>query len=122
MYYTRFLIGAFLTYQNKVLLMKRNMDRTIAPGLWSCIGGHLEREEVNDPRKINQTAAIYREINEEAGISEHEILSLDLRYITMRIIHDENSNGIEEIRPCYYYIGKASREFEPPYCNEGVFH
>ena len=117
---TRIMVGAFLTCQNKVLLMNRNNDRKIAPGLWSCIGGHLEREEVSDPRQINHIAAIYREIKEEAGISRDEILNLGLRYITMRIVRDEGEN--EEIRPCYYYVGKASREFKPPYCGEGILH
>jgi len=115
--HTRILIGAFLTYQNKVLLMKRGLHKKIAPGLWSCIGGHLEAEEIINPRQINHTAAIYREIKEEANIDEKDILNLDLRYISMRIDKDDN-----EIRAAYYYIGKVTQEFEPPYCDEGVFY
>jgi len=111
----RLMVGAFLICQNKVLLMKRNMDKKIAPGLWSCIGGHLEPEELRNPRKIDHISAIYREIKEEAGISQAEILDLNLRYIATRIDYTEN-----EIRMVYYYFGKVGREFEPPYCNEGV--
>jgi len=111
------MVGAFFTYQNKVLLMKRNMDRALAPGMWSCIGGHLEPEELSNPRKIDNISAIYREIKEEAGISHEDVVNLDLRYITVNIKYAEN-----EMRTVYYYIGKVKYEFEPPYCNEGVFH
>jgi len=115
--HTRLMVGAFLTYQNKVLLMKRNMDRELAPGLWSGIGGHIEPDELKNPRKMNHIAAIYREIKEEADISEHDILTLDLRYIITQINTIRN-----EIQNVYYYFGKVSNEFAPPYCDEGVFH
>ena len=115
--HTRILIGAFLTYQNKVLLMKRGMHKKLAPGLWSSIGGHLESEELKNPREINHIAAIYREIKEEAGIGQDEILNLDLRYIITQIDRLKN-----EIQNAYYYFGKVSGEFDPPYCDEGVFH
>ncbi|MCL1858632.1 MAG: NUDIX domain-containing protein [Oscillospiraceae bacterium] len=115
--HTRLLVGAFLTYQNKVLLMKRGMHKELGPGMWSGIGGHLEHEELSNPRKINFPAAIYREIKEEAGISQENILNLDLRYIITQV---NRTRG--EIQNLYYYFGKVGSEFEPPYCDEGVFH
>ena len=115
--YTRLLAGAFLTYQNKVLLIKRGMHKELGPGMWSGIGGHLEPEELSNPRKINHLAAIYREIKEEAGVSPEELLNLDLRYIITLINRTRN-----EIENVYYYFGKVSGEFEPPYCDEGVLH
>jgi len=116
---TRIMAGAFLTYQNKVLLLKRSMNKKLAPGLWSCTGGHLEHEEVENPRQLNHKAAIYREIEEETGISQNDILTLDLRYIITRVSREEEN---QEIHLVYYYTVKLTREFEPPFCDEGVFH
>lgn len=117
--HTRLLVGAFLIYQNqnKILLMKRGMHKELGPGMWSGIGGHIEFDDFNNPREMNHKKAIYREIKEEAGISQNEILNLDLRYIATQIDRKRN-----EIQNAYYYFGKVGNEFELPFCDEGVFH
>lgn len=88
---------AFLFNESKVLLMKRSMDKKIAPGLWSGIGGHAEPFELNNPM-----ATCYREVYEETGIEEKDINDLNLRYITLRKCENDN-----EIRLSYFYFGKT---------------
>lgn len=63
-------------------------------------GGHFEKEELNDPRKC-----VLREMGEELGLTEEDIASLDLRYITLRL-----KNG--EIRQNYYFFARLKEERE----------
>jgi len=56
-----FTVGAFLVYEDKVLLV--NHPRY---GTWLAPGGHIELDE--DPEE-----ALFREIKEEAGFSKDEI-------------------------------------------------
>ncbi|MDD9269848.1 NUDIX domain-containing protein [Paenibacillus sp. GCM10023248] len=79
--------------RDELLMMKRSMTRTLSPGLWAAIGGHLEPGELNNPR-----AACLREIYEETGIEHDEIRDLHMRYILLRL------NGLE-IRQQFFYIG-----------------
>lgn len=95
---------------DRVLLIHRGMHKALAPGMWSCVGGHIEPEEISDP-----TVACYREIEEEAGIVRADIESLRLRYITVR--QDE-----DEIRTGYYFFGSMARECTLPVCGEGTLH
>lgn len=92
--------AAFLINGSDYLLMKRAETRKIAPGFWSSVGGHLEPEELNNPR-----AACLREIYEETGISEKDIYDLKLRYLLLRRSKDE-------IRITYIYFGNSkTRKF-----------
>jgi 8-oxo-dGTP diphosphatase len=79
--------------RNELLMMKRSPYRTLSPGLWAAVGGHLEPEEIADPQ-----AACLREIAEETGIEAHEINDLKLRYVLIR----QNGN---EIRQQFFYTG-----------------
>jgi len=88
--------GAFLKNRDKYLLMLRASGREIAPGLWSCVGGHMEASELNDPME-----ACFREIKEETGIPREKIFNLKLRYIIFR----QNKNVI---RQNYLYFGETS--------------
>jgi 8-oxo-dGTP diphosphatase len=67
---------AFLFNQEKVLMIKKASSRLSATEFWSGLGGHLEPDELNHPRK-----ACIREIYEESGYQEKEIDELKLRYI-----------------------------------------
>ena len=87
--------GAFLKQNGHYLLMKRSPDRKIAPDVWSCVGGHSEPDEINDPM-----AACLREIHEETGISKDHIFSLELRYIIVR-------RAKNAIRQNYVYFGET---------------
>ena len=91
--------AAFLKRNNEYLLMKRAPNRKVAPDVWSAVGGHMEDNEINDP----QTACL-REIFEETGICEKQILSLTLRYIIVRKYRDT-------IRQTYIYFGETDAEF-----------
>ena len=87
---------AFLRNNGNFLLMKRADTRTIAPGIWSGIGGHLEKNEINSP-----LAACYREIEEETGITTDKIDTLEMLYVVTRRSKDE-------IRHIYVYFGETT--------------
>lgn len=67
---------AFLLHENKILLIKRGDHKSIGPGRWFGVGGHIEPEEINNPY-----AAAYREIFEETGIERNQLEDLELKYI-----------------------------------------
>lgn len=92
----RSMATAFLTNNGDFLLMKRAVNRKFAPGIWAGVGGHLEADEINDPRK-----ACIREIYEETGICEKDLVDLKLKYIIMRRSRDE-------IRIQYVYLAKTT--------------
>jgi len=89
--------GAFLYNNNNVLLIHRSKNKRLAPGVWSCVGGHMETHELNNPIET-----CYREIEEEAGIHRNNIHSLELLYIIIR-------RWQNEIRQNYVYFGKTSQ-------------
>lgn len=80
----RTMTGAFLFHHGDVLMLKRSNDKKIAPGLWSCVGGHVEPHEHSSPEK-----SCLREIEEETGIPRSEIKNFTLRYILLRRKQDE---------------------------------
>lgn len=108
--YTRIMVSAFLSCQNKMLLIHRGLHKEIAPGLWSCIGGHMEPEEMYNP-----LLTCCREIEEETGITKDKIQNLELRYIATRYTG-------EEIRMGYYFVGETCCECALPACDEGSLH
>lgn len=75
---------AFLMNEDDFLLMKRSDNNKRMPGFWYGVGGHLEKDELNNPR-----AACLREIFEETGINENQIVDLKLKYILLRRSHAE---------------------------------
>ena len=75
---TRLFAGAFLRWQDEVILMQRSLNKKIAPGLWSGIGGHVEQCEMNSP-----LSTCLREIEEETGITPAQIDKIDLRYFVL---------------------------------------
>lgn len=91
----RQLATAYIFKEEKLLMIKKSKSRLYNNEFWSGLGGHLEPDELNDPK-----TACYREILEESGIKESELLDLKLRYILIRI--KEN-----EIRQQYVYIGET---------------
>ena len=105
----RMLATAMLFNGNDLLMMKRSMTRTLNPGMWAAVGGHLEPEELNDPRM-----ACLREIYEETGLAEHEIHDLHLQYILLRL----NQN---EVRQQFIYTARTARR-DILQTDEGVLH
>jgi 8-oxo-dGTP diphosphatase len=89
---------AYLFKGNQVLLIKKSGSRLYDSEFWSGLGGHLEANELNYPRH-----ACFREIYEESGIDESEVMDLKLRYILFRI--KEN-----EIRQQFVYFGSTAKK------------
>ncbi|TYP73758.1 NUDIX domain-containing protein [Paenibacillus methanolicus] len=95
----RQLAAALLFDGTKVLLMHKRgskWQRQTSP-FYAAIGGHMEEGELNDPY-----AACLREIEEETGLRERDIVNLRLKYILLRL--KEN-----EIRQQFIYVGEALR-------------
>ena len=105
----RTMTGAFLFHHEDVLLLKRSEHKKIAPGLWSCVGGHVEEGEYKNPE-----VSCLREIMEETGIAEDQIENLKLRYILLR------QKG-KEINQHYIFFGE-SKTRNIVKCNEGELH
>ena len=112
---TRLTAGAFLMFKDKILLMKRGLHKKIAPGEWSGIGGHMDIEDITNPRELNLAETCYREVQEETGIAKHDIINLKLKYIATRKVG-------EEIRIHHLYFGEVKNELELPECEEGELH
>ena len=112
---TRLTAGAFLVCGDKVLLMKRGLHKELGPGLWAGVGGHLDLEDIENPRAIDLIETCYREVQEETGISRADIFKLQLKYIAVR----KDSN---EIRLHYHYLGEVEKEIPMPECSEGEFY
>jgi 8-oxo-dGTP diphosphatase len=89
---------AFLRRNDDYLLMKRSANRRVAPDVWSGVGGHMEREEINDPE-----VTCLREIFEETGITASQIFDLTLRYLIIRRYGDT-------IRQSYIYFGQTNAD------------
>ena len=90
--------AAFFRRGREYLLMHRAPNRVVAPGMWSGVGGKLERAELNDPE-----IACLREILEETGIQAEQIRDLTLRYLLVRRHRDT-------IRLTYVYFGETDAE------------
>lgn len=104
----RNMTSIYIQYENKMLLLYRVGSRVVEPS-WCGIGGHFEKNELNDPR-----ACVLRELFEETGIMESDVGSVKLKYVTLR-----RKNG--EIRQNYYYFTELrNAETDISECNEGT--
>jgi 8-oxo-dGTP diphosphatase len=91
------MVTAFIFNENKLLFMKRAIDRKLMPGAWAPIGGHIEPEEINNPMK-----ACLREIEEETGLTTSDLSSISLKYILHR-------RKMDEIRIQYVFFGESCK-------------
>jgi len=112
---TRITAGAFLSCGDKVLLLKRGLHKELGPGMWAGIGGHMELDDIKNPRALDHLKACYREVQEETGIIKSDIHNLKLRYIALR--KDGN-----DIRLHYHYFGEVESELPLPECDEGELY
>ena len=103
----RNMTAIYLTQKDKMLMLYRVGSRVVSPS-WCGIGGHFEKDELNDAK-----AAMLREMKEEIGLFEHDIENLKFKYITLRC-----KNG--EIRQNYYFFAdlKETAVLKTD-CNEG---
>jgi 8-oxo-dGTP diphosphatase len=96
--HVRQMTTAYLFHESDVLMIKHSSSRVFNFEFWSGVGGHIEPEEINDPK-----AAALREIYEESGLMQQEIKDFSLRYILLRLKDDE-------IRQQYIYFGRTDRK------------
>ena len=99
--------GAYLLRDDKLLLMRRSMDKALNPGQWAPVGGHMEAHEFERPKE-----ACLREIQEETGITPAEIRDLTLKYLLIR-----QEGGRISLQ--YVFFGYADKEALQP-CDEGA--
>ncbi|SDD23491.1 8-oxo-dGTP diphosphatase [Paenibacillus sp. UNCCL117] len=105
----RMMATAMLFNQEDLLMMKRSETRTLSPGLWAAVGGHLEPHEINDPQ-----SAVLREIHEETGLLQEDLEDLQLRYILIRL-------NQQEVRQQFIYTSTARRR-DITQSDEGTLH
>lgn len=105
----RLLSVAVLFHGDDLLMMKRSPYRTLSPGKWAAVGGHMEPAEISDPR-----AACLRETMEETGLQPEDLTDLELRYILVRLRENE-------IRQQFVYIGNTVKR-EVASSDEGELH
>lgn len=104
----RNMTSIYIMSKNKMLLLYRVGSRVVQPS-WCGVGGHFEENELNNPK-----ACVLRELFEETGITESDIGSVKLKYITLRRKNNE-------IRQNYYYFTKLhNTEIDISECNEGT--
>jgi len=82
--------------RDELLMMKRAITRTLSPGKWGAVGGHVEPYELRTPLDT-----CLREIFEETGIQAEQIENLRLRYILMRLFGTE-------IRQQFFFVGRTN--------------
>ena len=95
----RNMTAIYISRNGKMLLLYRVGSRVVAPS-WCGVGGHFEKDELNDAK-----AAVLREMNEEIGLIENDLLNFKMRYITLR-----NKNG--EIRQNYYFFADLKSDVQ----------
>jgi 8-oxo-dGTP diphosphatase len=96
----RNMTSVYLTGEQGILCLYRVGSRVVSNRYIGSAGGHFEPEELNDPR-----TCVLRELKEELGLTEADLLDLRLRYITHRYMAGE-------IRQNYYYFAKLREEKE----------
>lgn len=88
----RNMTSIYLCKGNQFLLLYRMGSRVVGNSYTGTAGGHFEKEELNDAK-----ACVLRELLEETGLTEQDVESVALRYITLRL-----KNG--EVRQNYYFF------------------
>lgn len=87
----RNMTSIYICHQGKMLMLYRVGSRVVDPS-WCGIGGHFEKEELNDP-----WACVLRELEEETPLKKDMLQNLTFKYVTLRL-----KKG--EIRQNYYFF------------------
>ena len=99
--------AVYILQGEKILLLYRVGSRVVAPSFCG-VGGHFEKEELCDAR-----ACVLREMREEIGLGEEDLIGMKMRYVTLRL-----KNG--EIRENYYFFAQLKPDAEiAGCCGEG---
>lgn len=94
----RNMTSVYLTGEKGILCLYRVGSRVVSNRYIGSAGGHFEKEELNDPR-----ACVLRELEEELGVKESDLVDLRLRYITHRYMAGE-------IRQNYYFFASMRED------------
>ncbi|MBR3796823.1 MAG: NUDIX domain-containing protein [Clostridia bacterium] len=92
----RLMTAVYITRGEDMLLLYRVGSRVVAPS-WCGVGGHFEKDELGDAR-----ACVLRELGEETGLREVDLVGLRMRYVTLRFKRGEirqNHYFFAELRP-----------------------
>jgi 8-oxo-dGTP diphosphatase len=104
----RNLASIYIINNDKILMLYRIGSRVVEPS-WCSIGGHFERDELNDAR-----ACVLRELEEEMSLCESDLNNLELRYLTLRLKNNE-------IRQNYFFFADLKEGTEVSLeCDEGI--
>ena len=104
----RNMTGIYLLKGDKILLLYRQGGKVVNNVWTASAGGHFEKDELNDAK-----ACAIRELNEELGLSEADVVDMKVRYIALR-----NVKG--EIRQNYYFFAELKDSVdENLHSNEG---
>lgn len=99
--------AVYILQGEKILLLYRVGSRVVAPSFCG-VGGHFEQDELCDAR-----ACVLREMHEEIGLGEDDLIDMSMRYVTLRL-----KNG--EIRENYYFFAQLKPGVEiAESCGEG---
>ncbi len=102
----RSMTSVYFTRDSGVLCLYRIGSRIANNKYIGAAGGHFEPEEVSDAR-----ACVLREMQEELGLTEKDVVGLTMRYITLRL-----KDG--EVRQNYYFFAQLADD-RPLESNEG---
>ena len=98
----RNMTAIYITKGSKMLMLYRQGGRVVNNVWIASAGGHFEVEELNDAKKC-----VLRELYEEIGLTEKDLIDLRLRYITLK-----NTKG--EIRQNYYFFAELNENAKEP--------
>lgn len=96
----RNMTSIYLRKGDRFLLLYRMGSRVIGNSYTGTAGGHFEESELNDAK-----ACVLRELQEETGLTEQDIINFSFRYITLRL-----KNG--EVRQNYYFFADLAEHVD----------
>ena len=96
----RNMAALYILCRDKILLLYRQGGKLVNNVWVASAGGHFEEGELN-----NAKACALRELKEELGLEENQLINLQMRYIALK-----QTNG--EIRQNYYFFAEVDNELE----------
>ena len=96
----RSMTSVYFTREDGVLCLLRIGSRIANNKYVGAAGGHFEKEEVVSAREC-----VLREMREELGLTEEDLVGLHMKYITLRL-----KDG--EVRQNYYFFARLREERE----------